>query len=123
MSDVLKQALELQLEAAAAGFDWPDTAGVWDKLAEEVDELRAAADAGARTEELGDLLFMIANLSRHLGVDPIAALQAANAKFAQRFAYVMQEAATLPPLGDPRRLEVMEARWQRVKAIERGSGG
>jgi len=118
-NDALREALRLQLDAAAVGFDWNDLAGVWDKLHEEVGELREADGANERREELGDLLFMIANLSRHLGVDPVAALHQANVKFARRFGYVMRHAQDLPPLGDPRRLDAMEALWGRAKMLER----
>lgn len=119
MTEPMRDALKLQLEAAAVGFDWSDLRSVWDKLLEEVTELREAPDAAGRSEELGDLMFMIVNLSRHLKVDPIGALHLANAKFTHRFAYVMQHAADLPPIGDPRRLEAMESLWVRAKAIER----
>jgi uncharacterized protein YabN with tetrapyrrole methylase and pyrophosphatase domain len=117
----MRDALRLQIEAAAVGFDWNNLAGVWDKLHEEIGELQQAATPPERTEEVGDLLFMIVNLSRHLGVDPIAALHLANAKFTRRFAYVMEHARDLPPIGDPRRLDLMETQWQRAKAIERGA--
>lgn len=122
MTEPMRDALKLQTEAAAVGFDWNDLAGVWDKLQEEIAELREANSVSHRTEEVGDLLFMIVNLSRHIGVDPMAALHLANAKFTRRFAYVMEHARDLPPVGDPRRLDLMESHWQRAKAIERGAG-
>ena len=122
MTEPMRDALKLQIEAANVGFDWNDITGVWDKLEEEIAELREAGNAAERAEEIGDLLFMILNLSRHIGVDPIAALHLANAKFIRRFAYVMDHADELPPLGDPRRLDCMELQWQRAKANERGSG-
>jgi uncharacterized protein YabN with tetrapyrrole methylase and pyrophosphatase domain len=121
MTEPMRDALKLQTDAAGAGFDWNDIAGVWDKLHEEIAELRSAPDQPGRVEELGDLLFMLVNLSRHLGVDPIGALHQANAKFARRFAYIMQHADELPPLGDPRRLDCMETLWQRAKSLERGN--
>src|ERR1700758_1372434 len=117
--DPLQQALRLQREAAAEGFDWTDPAGLWDKLAEEIGELQRAPDAANRAEELGDLLFMVVNLSRHLGVDPGAALAAANAKFSRRYAYILKHLEGLPALGDPARLERMEALWQEAKRLER----
>lgn len=84
-----QRALELQRHAATVGFDWPDAQPVLDKLAEELEEVRAefAAGAGhARLEdEIGDLLFVIVNLARHAGVDFIDALEHANAKFECRF--------------------------------------
>ena len=117
----LAGAHRLQREAAALGFDWRETAELWDKLAEEVGELQAAVHEGpARIEdELGDLLFMAVNLARHLGVDASAALAGANAKFARRFAHVCAELERLPPIGDPRRIVEMEARWQDAKRAER----
>jgi len=115
----LAEALRLQLEAAAEGFDWTDPAGLWDKLAEEVRELQQAPDAANRAEELGDLLFMAVNLSRHLGVDAAAALDAANAKFSRRYGYILERLETLPPKGDPSRLDRMEALWQEAKRLER----
>ena len=86
----LTRAAKLGKRAGRVGFDWPDAAGVRDKVREElaeVDEVLAAdAPAARRAEELGDLLFAIANWSRHLGVDAEAALRSANRKFERRFA-------------------------------------
>lgn len=113
-------ALRLQRVAARKGFDWDDPEGLWRKLAEEIAELRAAAGDRARSrEELGDLLFMVINLARHLGVDPSQALAGANAKFRKRFAHILRHEAELPPQGHPQRLERMEALWQAAKAKER----
>lgn len=81
----LLHAAAVQQRAAAAGFDWTDVEGPLAKVAEEADEVRAAADDDARADELGDLLFACVNVSRHLGVDPEVALRAATAKFATRF--------------------------------------
>jgi uncharacterized protein YabN with tetrapyrrole methylase and pyrophosphatase domain len=119
VSEPLAEALRLQLAAAAEGFDWTDPAGLWDKLAEEIGELRQAADAAGRAEELGDLLFMVVNLSRHLGVDPAQALAAANTKFGRRYGHILEHLDSLPPKGDPARLECMEALWQEAKRLER----
>ena len=119
MTGPLDQALRLQLAAAAEGFDWTDPAGLWDKLAEEILELQQAPDAANRAEELGDLLFMVVNLSRHLGIDAAAALTAANAKFSRRYAYIQERLSELPTLGDPLRLERMETLWQEAKKLER----
>ena len=118
MSEPLAEALRLQREAAREGFDWTHPQELWDKLAEEIGELREAGDAAARSEELGDLLFMVVNLSRHLGVDPAAALAAANAKFTRRYGLILEHLAELPPLGDPARLEQMERLWQQAKSLE-----
>jgi uncharacterized protein YabN with tetrapyrrole methylase and pyrophosphatase domain len=119
MTEPLAEALRLQLAAAAEGFDWTDQAGLWDKLSEEIVELQQAPDAANRAEELGDLLFMVVNLSRHLGVDAVAALVAANAKFSRRYGHVRQHLPELPPLCDPQRLERMEQLWQEAKKLER----
>ena len=119
--DPLAEALRLQLEAAALGFDWRHLGELWDKLAEETQELREAAGGSrdAAEEELGDLLFMAVNLARHLHVDPSAALARTNAKFVRRFAHVMASPDELPPPGDARRLDAMEARWQAAKRHEK----
>lgn len=119
--DPLAEALRLQYAAAALGFDWRHLGELWDKLAEETRELQQAAGESrdAAEEELGDLLFMAVNLARHLQVDPSAALVRANAKFVRRFAHVTAAPDQLPPPGDPRRLEAMEARWQQAKRNEK----
>ncbi len=119
MADPLLDAVQLQQAAAAEGFDWSEPETLWAKFAEEIAELRAATTPAERQDELGDVLFMTVNLSRHLGVDATAALTAANQKFARRYAHVMAKADTLPPRGDPARLEQMELRWQDAKRLER----
>lgn len=118
--DPFAEALALQADAARQGFDWDDPQGLWDKLAEEIAELRDARDAAHRQEELGDLLFMIANIARHLDLDPAAALAAANTKFRRRYGHVAAHLDGLPPLGDRRRIVAMEALWQQAKQLERG---
>lgn len=121
MSDALARALALQRTAASAGFDWPDIGGVWDKLQEELSELRAAAQESPEREqeEWGDVLFTLLNLSRHLGVDAEAALNGATARFAARYAVIEAILDQLPPVGDPRRLEAMERHWKSAKDRER----
>lgn len=118
--DPLARARRVQRAAAAQGFDWPaGHRGVWAKLREEIRELQAVAgDHERATEELGDLLFMAVNLSRHLRVDASRALRQATAKFARRYAYVARHLRALPPLGHPRRLARMEALWQAAKRRE-----
>jgi uncharacterized protein YabN with tetrapyrrole methylase and pyrophosphatase domain len=119
--DPLAEAMRLQREAAALEFDWRHLDELWSKLAEEIRELQQAAGESrdAVENELGDLLFMAVNLARHLGVDPRAALARTNAKFVRRFAHVMAAPGQLPPLGDPARLDAMEARWQDAKRLEK----
>ena len=87
----LMRARKVQKRAAKAGFDWPDASGAWDKLSEEIGEVRSAVEDGdpnAVAEELGDLLFSAVNVSRFLGVDPEQALASATDKFIARFAGV-----------------------------------
>jgi ATP diphosphatase len=120
----LTRALKLTRRAARVGFDWPDADSVFLKLAEEVEELRAeipGQDPVRLADELGDLLFVVANLGRKLGLDPEACLQAANAKFTRRFNAVEAQlgARGLSP-GDAG-LAAMETEWQAVKSAERGA--
>jgi nucleoside triphosphate diphosphatase len=120
----LVAAFRLGQKAAGVGFDWPDVPAVLAKVDEEVGELRAAlaeqpADAGAVAEELGDLLFALASLGRHLGVDPEAALAAANRKFRRRFAELEQLLAGAGGSLAAATGDELEALWQRVKARER----
>jgi MazG family protein len=85
----LTRAIKLGSRAGKVGFDWPDVQGVLDKVREELDEVQAEiGDRAALHEELGDLLFAIAQSARHLGVDPEAALRTANAKFERRFRHL-----------------------------------
>lgn len=118
----LTRALKLQNRAARVGFDWPSTAEVLDKLVEEAREVVEARDTlshDALTEEIGDLLFVMANLARHLKVDPEAALRAANAKFARRFARIedwLAETGRSPSDSD---LAEMDALWNRAKAEDK----
>ena len=81
----LERAAKLQRRAARTGFDWPDPSGPRAKIDEELAELDAESDHHRMLEELGDLLFAVVNLARHLNVEPEAALREANAKFEQRF--------------------------------------
>jgi nucleoside triphosphate diphosphatase len=118
----LTRALKLQNRAARVGFDWPSTDQVLDKLVEEAREVTEARDTlthDALTEEIGDLLFVMANLARHLKVDPEAALRAANAKFTRRFARIedwLAEAGKRPADSD---LAEMDALWTRAKHEEK----
>lgn len=112
----LLRAEKLQKRAARTGFDWPDTVGVIDKIAEELDEVRQAVTQAHREEEIGDLLFAVVNLARHLKVDPEAALRAGNRKFDRRFR-TMEALA-----GDAfvaLSLDGKEALWQQAKQQEK----
>ena len=112
----LAEAMRLQQRAAELGFDWPDIAGVWDKLAEELDELRDARDVDSIQHELGDIFFALVNLSRFLDCDPDLALALANERFRNRFAYVERHMQTHE---GALALEQMERWWQEAKRLER----
>lgn len=120
----MTRAVKLGKRASQAGFDWPDVAGVLDKIQEELDELRAEVEAGTDAsrvgEEVGDLLFSIANLCRHTRQDPETALRQTNAKFERRFRHVetrlQQQGRTLAQAS----LEEMDALWDEAKRLERG---
>ena len=118
----LTRAVKLQKRAARVGFDWPSTDEVVAKIAEEAAELVEARETLTEAEvveEFGDLLFVMANLARHLNVDPEAALRAANAKFSRRFGrieYWLAEAGKAPSDSD---LAEMDALWDRAKAEEK----
>src|SRR6185312_11155678 len=118
-----KRAAKLQQRAATVGFDWPDHRPVLDKLAEEIDEVRAEFDAGADParleDEIGDVLFVVANLARHAGVDFSRALRHANAKFERRFRRMEQLAADADGSLAAHDLPAQEALWQRAKRDER----
>jgi nucleoside triphosphate diphosphatase len=117
----LTRAAKLQKRAARVGFDWPELAPVFDKIAEEIAELRVEIDRHAApriADEIGDLLFAVVNLARRLEIDPEQALRHANRKFERRFRAVETRlaAASRPP--GTATLDEMEAEWQRVKAEE-----
>lgn len=114
----LAYAEAVQRRAAKVGFDWPDVAGALPKIAEEADELHAAARDGDETrtrDELGDLLFAVVNVARHLGVEPETALRAATAKFRRRFELVEDLARERNLDLRAAGLEVLDALWQQVK--------
>lgn len=112
----LKRADKLQARAARVGFDWPDAHGPMAKVQEELGELDAATNAAERSEEMGDLLFAVANLARKHGIDPETALAAANRKFERRFAAM--EALSGGSI-DGLDLDEQENLWRRVKVAER----
>lgn len=110
----LTRALKLQAKAAKVGFDWPSVDNVYNKIAEEVAELRAAPPE-KKAEELGDVLFALANVARHMGIDPEAALRATNEKFTRRFAHIekrLEEQGKSPAQSD---LAEMDGLWNEAK--------
>jgi ATP diphosphatase len=111
----LLRAEKLQRRASSVGFDWDDARKVVEKIAEEAREVAEAVDQEQRQEEIGDLLFVVANLARHLQVDPEAALRAANAKFTRRFHFIEGELQAQGRTPSAASLEEMEALWQRAK--------
>ena len=119
----LTHAVKLTRRAARVGFDWPDAAAVLDKVAEEAAELRAElpeADPVRLADELGDLLFVLANLARKLELDPEACLRGANAKFTRRFTAIERNLGQdgLTPADMTR--EQLEEQWDAAKRSERG---
>jgi nucleoside triphosphate diphosphatase len=118
----LLRALKLQNRAARVGFDWPSTDQVLDKIVEEAGELVEARNQKTHAdmaEEFGDLLFVMANLARHLKIDPEAALRGANAKFIRRFEGVEADLAAVGKTPAQSDLAEMDALWDRVKAREK----
>ena len=112
----LERAAKLQRRAARTGFDWPDVSGPRAKIDEELAELEAETDHDRKLEELGDLLFAVVNLARHLNIEPEAALREANRKFEQRFRSIEQE----PGFADLS-LDEKEALWVRAKRAQADS--
>ena len=124
----LQRAVKLQAKASTVGFDWNDPRSVLAKLREEIDEIEAElahapVDSGRAADEVGDLLFAVANLARHLEIDPDQALRRTNAKFVRRFGAI--EAALAAGGRSPAEasLDEMEALWQGAKADEAKAGG
>jgi MazG family protein len=120
----LMEAHQLSTKAARVGFDWQNIEEIFDKLHEELDELRDAirehaeskeADKERVREELGDVLFAVVNIARHLGVEPEAALKVTNRKFRRRFRHVESGLAKRGRTPDASTLEEMEALWQEAK--------
>jgi tetrapyrrole methylase family protein/MazG family protein/ATP diphosphatase len=118
----LVRAVKLTKRAARVGFDWPSTAEVLAKLHEEVAELEAEVEAGDKAkarEELGDLLFVCANLARKLDVDPEDTLRAANAKFIRRFGHIEASLASQGRTPEQSDLAEMDRLWNEAKAVEK----
>ena len=118
----LTRAEKLTKRAGRVGFDWPDAEAVLDKLAEETAELRAelaVADPARLADEVGDMLFVMANLARKLGLDPETCLRGANDKFSRRFAGVEEMLAQDGRTPADATLEEMEGCWKKVKLREK----
>jgi MazG family protein len=119
----LTRAVKLQKKAARVGFDWPSLAPVLAKIEEEIAELKSAiADKKSAkvTEEFGDLLFVMANVARHLGVDPEGVLRDANAKFVRRFRSIEAALRAEGRTPEDATLEEMDQLWNEAKAAETG---
>ncbi|MFV1530853.1 MULTISPECIES: nucleoside triphosphate pyrophosphohydrolase [unclassified Phaeobacter] len=120
----LLRAYKLQKRAARVGFDWPSADNVIAKIVEEAAELVEARDSLSQAEveeEFGDLMFVMANLGRHLGVEPEAALRAANAKFTRRFEGVEAKLSDRGKRPEESNLAEMDALWDEVKAEARAA--
>jgi len=118
----LTRAVKLQAKASTVGFDWNDARLVLAKIQEEAREIEEALDAGASKAtvagEVGDLLFAVANLARHLDADPEAALRTTNAKFERRFAHIEARLAAAGRSLAEASLEEMDALWNEAKGLE-----
>ncbi len=118
----LTRALKLQDKAGRVGFDWNDPRAVLAKIREEADEIEAALDAGDKAEaakEVGDLLFAVVNLARHLAADPEGVLRDTNLKFERRFASIERALAARGKRPQDASLEEMDALWDAAKAAEK----
>ncbi|WP_339745164.1 nucleoside triphosphate pyrophosphohydrolase [uncultured Maricaulis sp.] len=120
----VKRAQKLQARAARVGFDWPNAEQVFDKIDEEIGEVKAAIrlnDPEEIAEEIGDLMFVCTNLGRKLNVNVEAATRSANAKFERRFNYIERRLAAKGRRPDDASLEEMEALWDEAKQIDKAS--
>lgn len=118
----LTEALKLQEQAARAGFDWSDPAPILDKIEEEIAELREALADGKPekvSDELGDLIFALVNIGRHVKADPEDALRGTNTKFRRRFNHIETSLTENGETLEEASLERMEDLWQAAKRIER----
>jgi ATP diphosphatase len=118
----LSRAIKLQKRAAQVGFDWPEALPVVDKVREELDEVLEAMsenDPEAIADEIGDLLFVVGNLARHLKVDPETALRAANGKFERRFRFIEQALREAGRNMEDCALDELDALWGEAKKLEK----
>ena len=122
----LTRAIKLQDKAARVGFDWPNLAPVFAKMKEEIAELEdvafsvaASGSAAAIEEEMGDMLFVMANIARHLQLDPETALRKANDKFTRRFGHIEMRLAEMGKTPEQSTLEDMDALWDEVRAQDK----
>ena len=116
----LMQAEKMQSRAAQHGFDWQDVEPVFDKVLEELDEVREAFESGDAAhirEEIGDLLFVAVNLARHMSVEPETALRASNRKFSQRFKYIEKCVVAQNRSLDDCELDELDALWDEAKVV------
>jgi nucleoside triphosphate diphosphatase len=119
----LSRAWKLSKRAARVGFDWPDYHAIFDKLSEEITETKEAIeenDTNHITEEIGDCLFVLANLARKFDIDPEAALKSTNDKFERRFRTIEAELEKIGKTPSQSNLDEMEALWLKAKLVERG---
>lgn len=118
----LRYAVELQKTAASVGFDWPNVDGVIAKIHEELDEVAAELDDAnpeKLQEEIGDLLFAITNLARHVKVDPQRALEGCNQKFFRRFHYIETQIISQGKSLEKASLSELDALWDEAKLNEK----
>jgi ATP diphosphatase len=121
----LTRALKLQQKAGTVGFDWNDPLAVLAKIREEAGEIEAEIRGGRRdaaSAEVGDLLFAVVNLARHLDADPEAILRATNRKFERRFAAIERALAMRGKTPEQSTLAEMDSLWDAAKAAEKESG-
>ena len=124
----LMEAHQLSTKAARVGFDWKNVADIFEKLREEIDELRTAIEMHANStdetshvrvrEEIGDLLFVVTNIARHMQVEPEAALKLTNRKFRRRFSYMESKLRERNVKFDQTTLDELEELWQEAKQAE-----
>lgn len=118
----LSRAVKLQKRAARAGFDWPESLAIVDKLHEELNEVLEALASGDQAhiaEEVGDLLFVVVNLARHLNVEPEAALRATNQKFERRFRFIEEALRAVGRRVEETALDELDALWNQAKCQEK----